>query len=109
MIKSEVESIEKSLGQERAQSVAHLSPEDRLPILKQFAALTASVVPQPGRSTTAGTPAAAPSLPDFGRMSPDEQRRWFESATPEQKKEAGRSLGFTTPQRGVWAPTYKTQ
>lgn len=41
IVTAEVASLEAVVGEDRAKSLAHLTPEDRLPILKQFATLVA--------------------------------------------------------------------
>jgi len=91
IIGAEVKSLEASLGAERAAAVAHLEPEDRLPILKQFAALTAGK--PPAKSTTAGAPASAAPNVDWNASSPDQIRDALRKMTPEQRKALAEQQG----------------
>lgn len=105
VVTARVAELEKAAGAERAKSVAHLSPEDRLPILEQFAVLAAGggAAPRPA----AGAPAnGARALPDFSKMGEAEQRAWFYGATDDEKDLARQALGQPAQKRSAWLPIY---
>jgi hypothetical protein len=86
ILKAEVESYEKQVGPERAQAVAHLAPEDRLPILKQFAAMAAG--PGAAKSSTSAPPAGHAQTVDFNKMSGADLDAHFAGKSPEEIKAA---------------------
>jgi hypothetical protein len=84
-IKNEVEALEKELGEERAQAVAHLDPVDRLPILKQFAVLAAG--PGATQPLKLGKPGGSTAPVPLDKMTPDQQRQYFLD-NPKAREEA---------------------
>jgi hypothetical protein len=87
IVKSEVDALEKQLGEQAAKSVAHLDPADRLPILKQYAALNTGRVgpkgPKGGAPPAFTTPAQLPTDPD--------ELRQFYLDNPKAREEALRT------------------
>lgn len=72
VLSAEVASLEAAVGEERAKTVAHLSLEDRLPVLKQFAALAGAKphAPKPASGSPAGTRVNV----NLSELTPDEIR-----------------------------------
>lgn len=92
IIAAEVASLEATVGEERAKSLAHLTPEDRLPILKQFALLSAAGK-APGPKVAAGSPAGATVAVSMEGLS---KEQILEKFTPEEINRAAAARSGAT-------------
>lgn len=97
IVASEVASLEATVGEARAKSLSHLSPEDRLPILKEFAALT-HPTKAPGPKVNVGNPAGSAIEVDIKNMTPEQRAAHFAGKSPEEIRTA---LGITRA-RGIF-------
>lgn len=83
VVRAEVEALEAQVGAERAASVAHLSDEDRLPILKQYAALAAGAPAAP-KSTSAAPAGHNATETDPRKMNEAQRLKWAQGKSPDE-------------------------
>lgn len=94
---AEVASLEAVVGEERAKRLAHLTPEDRLPILKEFASLVAPGK-APGPRVASGNPAGTTTTLDIANMTPEQRSAHFAGKSSAEIREA---MGIK-PSRGIF-------